>query len=285
MAPFRAHRADDERAGPGRTTAERELNEVRSLATEIVGDAKEPMGVYAFRPEEAGAGLPLYVEERVFEEALGDTAAAVVADQFSPYDHASLLFCVVDQHRKLPAAMLRLILPSKTGLKSLNDLPATWGVSAEEMFADAEFDYDPNHTWDLATLAIGPEYRAAAFQGMVTMALCQSISMLGQRIGFPWSVALLHVPVLRMLQWKLHRPFNEFAGVEPRAYLDSPASLPAWMHLPEWHRRLADRDRVLYQMMTEGTGLEPAVRPPDWDKTAELAAEVSALADLRLHLR
>jgi hypothetical protein len=57
------------------------------------------------------------------------------------------------------------------------------------------------------------------------------------------------------------------------------------MHLPEWHRRLADRDPILFKMMTEGTGLEPAVRPPDWHATAELAAEVSALADLRLHLR
>jgi len=57
------------------------------------------------------------------------------------------------------------------------------------------------------------------------------------------------------------------------------------MHLPEWHRRLADRDRVLFEMMTAGTGLEPVVRPPDWEKAAELAAEVSALADLRLHLR
>jgi len=45
------------------------------------------------------------------------------------------------------------------------------------------------------------------------------------------------------------------------------------------------RDRVLFEIMTAGTGLESAVRPPDWDRAAELAAEVSALADLRLHLR
>lgn len=285
MAPFRAHRADDEYSGPDCSSAERRMDEVRSIAEHVIGDATEPMGVYAFRPEEDGAALPLFVEEQAFEEAIGDTAAAVVADQFSPYDHATLLFCVVDQHRKMPAAMARIILPSKTGLKSMNDIPATWAISTDDLFDASDFDFDPNHTWDLATLAIGPEYRAAAFQGMVTMSLCQSMSMLGARLGFPWTIALLHVPVLRMLQWKLHRPFNEFVGVEPRPYLDSPATLPAWMHLPEWHRRLAERDAVLFEMMTKGTGLEPAVRPPDWDATAEKAAEVSALADLRLHLR
>jgi hypothetical protein len=285
MARFRGQPADDEFAGSARSTAESQLDSLRALAQSIIGDATEPMGVYAFRPEEPGAALALAVEQTVFEEAMGDTAAAVLADEFSPYDHATLLFCVVDHHRRLPAAMLRLILPSRSGLKSLNDLAPTWGMTAPELFAANQFDFDPNHTWDLATLAIGPEYRAAAFQGMVTMALCQSVSMLGSRVGFSWTVALLHVPVLRMLQWKLHRPFNEFEGIEPRPYLDSPASLPAWMHLPEWHRRLADRDPILYEMMTQGTGLEPAIRPPDWDKAAELAAEVSALADLRLHLR
>jgi len=286
MARFRGGSpADDKSSGPVPSLAQRRLDELHTIATSVTGDATEPMGVYAFRPEDDGAVLPLHVEQTVFEEAIGDTAAAVVADEFAPYDHASLLFCVLDHHRKMPAAMLRLILPSKAGLKSLNDIAPHWGITVEELFTAAEFDYDPNHTWDVATLAIGPEYRAAAFQGMVTMALCQSISMLGGQLGFPWSISLLHVPVLRMLQWKLHRPFNEFAGAEPRPYLDSPASLPAWMHLPEWHRRLADRDPILHQMMTQGTGLEPAIRPPDWARAAELAAEVSALADLRLHLR
>lgn len=285
MARFRAHRADDELGPPARSAAEQRAEEIRALSARVAGDATEPLGVYAFRPEEPEALLALSVEERVFEEAIGDTAAAVVADEFTPYDHASLLFCVLDQHRKAPAAMLRLILPSRAGLKTLNDVTRIWEAPLDALFAGSGVDYDPNHTWDLATLAIGPEYRAAAFQGTVTMALCQAVSMLGARLGFPWAVSVLHVPVLRMLQWKLQRPFNEFEGLEPRPYLDSPASLPAWMHLPEWHRRLAERDRVLHQMMTEGTGLEPAVRPPDWDRAAELAAEVSALADLRLHLR
>ena len=285
MARFKSHAADDDLGGPARTPAERKLDYLHSVADAVIGDATEPMGVYAFRPEDEGAALPLHVEETVFEEALGDTAAAVVEDEFAPYDHASLLFCVVDHKRRMPAAMLRLILPSKAGLKSLNDIELHFDTTVADLFEASDFDFDPNHTWDVATIAIGTEYRAAAFQGMVTMALLQSVSMLGSRVGFPWAIALLHVPVLRMLQWKLHRPFNEFTGAAPRPYLDSPASLPAWMHLPEWHRRLADRDPILFKMMTEGTGLEPAVRAPDWHATAELAAEVSALADLRLHLR
>jgi len=284
VARFFAHRAVPDPGRPAETEGGRD-EDLRTLADEVVGGAREAMGVYAFRPDEPRAALALAVEEQVFQETLGDPAAAVIAKEFSPYDHATLLFCVIDQHRRVPAAMLRLIFPSRSGLKTLHDVGPIWGLSVEELFVRSGFDYDPNHTWDVATLAIGADYRAAAFQGLVTMALCQALSVLGGRLGFPYSVALLHVPVLRMLQWKLHRPFHEFDSLEPRPYLDSPASLPAWMHLGEWHRRLAGRDPVLHVMMTEGTGLEPAVRPPDWDRAAELAAEVSALADLRLHLR
>jgi hypothetical protein len=280
MARFLPRGAEGAAAG-----APEQQGDLRSLAAGLVGGAPEPMGLYAFRPEQAGAALPQAVEEQAFAEGLGDAAASVVAEQFAPYDHATLLFCVLDHRRRLPAAMLRLIFPSSFGLKTLNDLPGVWGVSAEDLFEADDFDYDPNHTWDLATLAIAPEYRAAAFQGTLTLALCQAVSVLGLRLGFPWALSVLHVPVLRMLQWKLHRPFHDFEGVEPRPYLDSPASLPAWMHLPEWHRRLAARDPALASMMTDGTGLEEAVRPADWDRAAELAAEVSALADLRLHLR
>ncbi len=285
MARFRVNRAEDGRFESARSGAQRERDELRAQAAEVAGGAPEPLGVYAFSTAEPGAALPRRLEEWVFAETLGDPAAAVLAEEFAPYDHATVLLCVLDHHRRLPAAMVRLILPSKAGLKSLNDLGSTFSVGPDALFEACDFDYDPNHTWDVAGMAIGPEYRSAAFQGLVTMALCQSISVLGARLAFPWALTLVHVPVLRMLQWKLHRPFHEFEGVEPHPYLDSPASLPAWMHLREWHRRLFERDRVLYRIMTEGTGLEAAVRPPDWERAAGVAAEVSALADLRLHLR
>jgi hypothetical protein len=261
------------------------LSALREVAAELIPrGAKQPMGLFLCRPEDPAAALPLHVERSVFEETIAN-AADLLVDEFGPYDHATLLLCVVDQHRQLPAAMLRLIFPSTQGLKTLNDVAPIWGAPAGELFERSGLEYDSAHTWDIATLAIAPEYRAAAFQGVITMALCQTLSVLGTACQFTDSVAILHLPVLRMLQWKLHRPFLEFAGTEPRGYLESPASLPVILRLADWHERLAERDHVLYEIMTSGSGLEPVVRPPDWDRAAELAAEVSALADLRLHLQ
>jgi hypothetical protein len=264
-------------------------DEARDALREVAGSlipksSKQPMGLYLCRPEDEVAALPLHVERSVFEESIPN-AADLLVDEFGPYEHATLLLCVIDQHRRLPAAMLRLIFPSTQGLKTLNDIEPIWGLSTAQLYERSGIEYESAHTWDIATLAIAPEYRAAAFQGVITMALCQTLSVLGMRCEFTSSVAVLHLPVLRMLQWKLHRPFTEFADVEPRGYLESPASLPVWMRLEDWHQRLFERDRVLYDIMTSGTGLESVVRPPDWDGAAELAAEVSALADLRLHLQ
>jgi len=271
--------------GGPRSAEDQALDALREVATgQIPSGSKQPMGLYLFQPEDPAAALPLHVERSVFEESITN-AGELLVEEFGPYEHATLLLCVLDQHRKLPAAMLRLIFPSTQGLKSLNDIEPIWGVSATELFARTGIEYDSAHTWDIATLAIAPEYRAAAFQGVITMALCQTISVLGMRCQFTSSVAILHLPVLRMLQWKLHRPFTEFADVEPRGYLESPASLPVYMRLADWHERLAERDGVLHDIMTTGRGLEPVVRPPNWDGAAELAAEVSALADLRLHLQ
>jgi hypothetical protein len=270
---------------PTLSPARQAVADLRALADRLIpSDATEPLGVYAGRANDPAAGLALYLERTVLSEAVGDRASQLIAG-YAPYQPASLLVCVVDQRRRLPAAMMRIVFPSKAGLKSLNDIETVWGTRHDRMFTSAGLDYDPNHTWDIATMAIAADYRTTAFQGAITMALCQTISVLGARLGFHTSVAILHVPVLRMLQWKLYRPFTEIDGFDPRPYLDSTASLPARLVLSEWHRRLAQRDQVLHTMMTEGSGLEPALRSLVFEDAAELAAEVSALADLRLHLR
>jgi hypothetical protein len=111
--------------------------------------------------------------------------------------------------------------------------------------------------------------------------------MIAARCDMLWTVATMYVPVLRMLQWKLHRPLTEFPGVEPKAYPyhNEAAGLPVWGRLYDWYGRLAERDRILYDVMVRGTGIEPMVRAADWDAAANLVRGITSLADLRLRLR
>ena len=279
-------------AGRSPTTG---LDELRRLGSSVVDpDSSAPMALLAFRPEEAGAALPLSIERTAVEGPLAvspprhgaspGAAPHTLEDELGPYDHASVLLCVLDQRRHLPAGMMRLIVPSSSGLKHLSDAERVWGKPRALLFADSGIDDEPRRTLDLATIAVARSYRAAALQGMVTMALCQGLSQIAARCDMTWVVSILHLPVLHTLQWHLQHPFCEFAGLEPRPYLDSPASLPVWMHPESWHARLTERDRVLHDIMVQGRGLEPVVQPPDWDGLAERVREVAALADLRLHL-
>jgi hypothetical protein len=264
-----------------------ELDWLRDIATDVIGGTTtEPMGTYVFRPEEVGAALPRHVAQSVFEESFG-AEPEHLDNEFRPYDHATVLICVLDHRRRLPAGVMRLIVPSQSGLKSLNEIEQIWGRPYTDLFADAGIEYDAPRTWNLATLAVAPDYRTPAFQGLITLALVQASSMIAARCDMLWTVATMYVPVLRMLQWKLHRPLIEFPGVEAKAYPyhNEAAGLPVWGRLYDWYGRLAERDKVLYDIMVRGTGIEPMVRAADWDREALQVREITALADLRLHLR
>jgi hypothetical protein len=56
--------------------------------------------------------------------------------------------------------------------------------------------------------------------------------------------------------------FSRFDGLEPRSYLDSPASLPVWSDVLEYRSRVALIDRPLHDLIFEGKGLESVVSLP-----------------------
>ena len=101
-----------------------------------------------------------------------------------------------------------------------------------------------------------------------------------------WYVSNLYAPAFRMVQWKFRRPYREFANIEMRPYshYNHPLILPAWGRISEWFGRLATCDRVLYDLMVNGTGIEPAVRPADWDRQAQQFCKLITVAGPRLHL-
>ena len=171
-----------------------EQRELRALTGELcVPEGEEPFGAYLFGPDEPGAELGRHLERQVFLEAFGNTVEDL-AREYARYEKSSLFIVIVDHVRRLPAGVIRVVTPSPAGLKSLNDLEAGWGESADIMMQRTGLDFEPDKIWDVATLAVPPEYRGRATQGLVTMGLYQTLTMGARSIGVELLVAILDVP-------------------------------------------------------------------------------------------
>ena len=240
--------------------------ELRELATPVIeaaGNPSEPFGVYFFGPNEPAAELARSVERDVFGKWFGNSAELLAAE----YDHDDrdlVFFCVLDHRRRLPAGMARVGLPSGDLCKSFVDLEQRWGASIEDLVVTMGADWEPRETWDSLTIAVADEYRGKATDGLISLAILQTGAQGLRRCGFRTTVTILDVNVLGMVQPMLQDPYQLFPGVEPMSYLDSPASLPVFLDLDEWEPRLRDADPVMYELMIEGRGIEPAVRAPSW---------------------
>ena len=244
----------------------------RQLVGELVPpDVIEPFGVYASASLDPTAELARHVERVVFLEAFGNTAE-LLAKEYGPYEAASLFLCVVDHRRQVPAGMMRVLVPSPAGFKSLVDIEPIWGLTVDALFSGAGLTHEPERTWDVATLAVGPEYRGKAASGLVSLALYQAVTMLARHRDVDWLVAIFDVPVLRMIRWKLRMTFAGFPGIGAASYLGSTASLPAWCRLSDAEERLGRTDPDLRALLFDGKGIEPAVRPIDLDGALGLVA-------------
>lgn len=251
-------------------------DETRELVTELIDpQAKEPFGVYAWADPDPATELARHVERVVFDESFGNSPEQLVAE-YESYDAASLFLCVIDHARRLPAGMARLILPSVAGLKSLNDMEREWGEDVDDVFLRTGLQVQHDRMWDCATLATMSEYRYDATRGDIGMALYQTLATATVRCGFRWLVAIMDVPVFRVLQWRLLRPFEPYEGVPALPYLGSSASIPVWSDVPALQARLAASNPVKCALVFGGHGVAGSVAPPDWGALEELVAATAA---------
>lgn len=250
--------------------------ELEELAEQVIDpEATEPFGVHAFSSTDAGAKLGRAVEREVFGEFFGNSPE-MLAEEYAPYEASSLFLVVVDHRRRLPAGVMRVILPTGAGLKSLDDIEAVWGERTDEVLERSRVPYDRSEAWDIATLAVSGEYRGANTEGLVSAALYQALALATFRSPVSWWVTVLDVVVLDLLQSQFQRPFSHFQGIGPKRYLDSPSSVPVWCDIARWERRLAAADPSTHALLVDGVGLEGAVAQPDW---ARLPAITGTTAD------
>lgn len=252
--------------------------ELRRLTREIVGPAPaEPFGAYLFRHDEPGAELGRELERAVFLEAFGNTADTL-RDEYGPYEGSSMFICIVDHLRLLPAGVMRVIVPSARGFKSLNDLEPVWGETPQELASRTGLALDLAKTWDIATLAVAADYRGKAARGLVSMGLYQTLTLAARDCDVGWFVAILDMPVFRMIRWKLRMIFAGYRGVPPLPYLGSAASIPAWCDVVEAEKRLAATDPDLHAILVMGIGLEAALRRVDLGSAGWLTQRLGATA-------
>ena len=236
---------------------------LRRLARESTGpNAREPFGAYLFATGEPGADLARHVEQSVFLETFGNTPD-LLTREYRRYERTSFFICVVDHLRHVPAGMMRVLTPSPAGFKSLDDIEPVWGCTAGHLIERTGLDFDASSTWDIATLAVAEEYRRGASAGFVTMGLYQTLTLAAFHCGIDWFIAILDMPVFRILRWRLRMIFAGYEGIGPRPYLGSAASLPAWCDVAAAERRLAEEDEDLHSVLVRGVGLEAALRRVD----------------------
>ncbi len=227
------------------------------------GRSDTPFGLYVVPAADPAAELARSVERDVFFEYFGNTPEMLAAE-YDPYDRASVHLCVIDHRRSRTAGAMRLILPSSAGLKTTVDLESAWDQPVAEVLARTGLELPRERVWDIATIAVTPDYRGASTNGLISLALYQGVIQLARHRDVRWVLAILDLVVLDLIQQGTGRPFSTFDGVEPMNYLDSPSSLPVWCDLDDYDRRLAITDPGMHEILFQSRGLEAAVSIPAW---------------------
>jgi hypothetical protein len=238
-----------------------QLDELATALIEREGRGDTPFGFYIVRSDDPASELARSVEREVFYEFFGNTPD-LLHKEYDPYESASLFLLMVDHLRRKPAAVLRMLLPSPAGFKSLNDIETYWDQPVDDVLARTGLELDYDSLWDVATLAVGREYRGEATQGLVTLGLYQGMDMLSTLVDLKHGIAILDLIVYDNVQKSFHRPFRPFTGLEPMRYLDSPSSLPIWCDIREYRARLAMLDADLYEVLYAGKGFEAMISSP-----------------------
>ncbi len=252
---------------------------LRQLAESLVesSGAVQPFGLHVIPSTDPAAELGRAVEREVFGDVFGNSPALLAAE-YDRYEPASVFLCVLDHRRLAPAGVMRLVVSSECGLKSLDDIERVWGRSVDDVITRTGCELDRDSCWDIATLAVSTEYRRAAAEGLSSTALYQAAVMIARARRVRWYVAVLDVRVLRLISLTMGRPFLRFDGLEAAPYLDSASSLPVFVDLDGYEARLAAEKPHLHDLLFAGHGLEASVWTPDWAEAAERALAALALA-------
>ena len=183
------------------------------------------------------ANVARSLEHRIFSKYFGNSIDEM-AQEYAPYESSSKFFLVVDKNQLDPAGVMRLILPSENGLKSVNDVPSSkcqtlLGKPVTAMDSNQIYrsiGIDESRTVDIATLAAAPEHGEKQTGSPVVLAsLMRALERYTKSHGYDDLVAIIDsYPMSKLLGAGL--PVDNPNGIEmPFTYLG--AKNNSFMHL------------------------------------------------------
>ena len=109
---------------------------LRELTESVIGDNRpeQPFGTYVFSSTDPGAELGREIERQVFLEYFGNSRE-LLEEEYEPYEPGSMFYCVIDHRRMSPAGVMRMIVPSAVGQKTLADVEQVWDRTTDQLFA------------------------------------------------------------------------------------------------------------------------------------------------------
>lgn len=238
-------------------------------------------GVHIVDGDDEHADIGRFVEAVVFREHF-DNDLPTLEREYGPYDRASTFLLVLDYERKRPVGAIRIIRPSEAGLKSINDIvdpSSPWyreGDTAERRFR--EIGDDPEHTVDISTMAVMPDYRTSHARDGASAALYSTCVRWSLDNNYNRWVTIVDKHIYNMMQsWG--RPFQPFEDAEMASYLDSPESIPVHAELHSGLQRIQEFDREMSEktgqhmdihgLYTRGSGLEEQFVLPAFADTVQ----------------
>lgn len=240
-----------------------ELRELTVPVVEAAGAPGEPFGVYFFGAQEPESELARHVERVVFREFF-DNSPELLDGEYGPFEADTIFVCVIDQRRRLPAGMGRVILPSAPRFKTPHDVATVWGEDFDALVERSGRDWDLGRVWDFATIAVAPEYRGKATDGLILYSILQTSSQGLLMTGGRFMLCLLDVKVREHFNALFYGAFEAFPGVEPRSYLDSPATVPSFVDFDWYDPFLASKDPDAHHMLLHELGTPGVVTGPAW---------------------
>jgi hypothetical protein len=220
------------------------------------------------------------VETKVFSDRFSRSLSEVDAE-YKKQDELSTflaLIDVTDRDNLKPMGALRIIeSDNELGLKSINDFVADtpdnpWIDEVKQLHFTPEEGYDPivawnrlcqrvgvtlkpEETFDIATLAVLPEYASSGSLDGASIGLYHSCLRYSFARGIKNFMSIQDLRPLEIIQ-AFGEPFETFPGIKPHPYGGPFDTIPAYAVFETGLKKIRDYDALIGQVLIDGVGLE-----------------------------